>query len=163
MIARRFLARTVAMLCLVGGAVQGCGDLAEDAAPGESMPENVDCEGRGQPFVTGESRPSEDGVVSVQLLEAEPAPPAQAENFWTLELSDENEQPVTGASIVAVPYMIDHGHGAAAQIAADLGAGRYELGPLTLTMPGLWEITLQLTMPDGSETSVVYDVCVSAS
>ena len=152
--------RAVATLGLACFMLLGCSDDG-DSEGEKPMEMPVDCEGRGEAFVAGQVRTSEDGLVAVQLTDAEPAPPAQADNFWTLQLTDAEQQPALGVSIVAVPYMVDHQHGTAPQIATERGDGQYELGPLALTMSGLWEITLQLTLADGSETSVVYSFCAA--
>jgi hypothetical protein len=161
------LHRTLLLLCLFGaGSLLGCGEGGEDGSADQPASENT-CEGRGEAFSAGMSKTTEDGELSVVLVAANPSPPGNVDNFWTLQLMGSAGSPVEGATIVAVPYMVDHDHGAAPQLATSDGAGQYELGPLGLTMPGLWEITLQLTTEGDadadSERSVVFNFCVSAS
>jgi hypothetical protein len=148
---------------LIGAFVcAACGAGAAEGG-GEQTASITDCEGRGEAYVPGMDRPTEDGRIDVALIEASPAPPANADNFWTIELSSEGGGPVEGAEVVAVPFMIDHGHGAPSQVATAVGAGRYELGPLNLFMPGYWEVTLTI-VPDGEEeSSVVFGFCVPPS
>jgi hypothetical protein len=100
-----------------------------------------------------------DGSLSVALVSATPEVPSNTDNFWTVALADADLLPVDDATIVAVPYMVDHGHGTAPQLAMPMGEGRYELGPITLTMPGFWEITLEVTLADGTKTSAIYAIC----
>lgn len=106
------------------------------------------------------STATRNGRLDLALVSATPAVPSNTDNFWTIALTDAELTPVDDATIVAVPFMVDHGHGAAPQVAVAIGEGRYELGPLTLTMPGFWEVTLELTRPDGEKTSAVYAICV---
>lgn len=105
------------------------------------------------------SAETSDGSLIISLVSATPEVPSNTDNFWTLALADADDEPVDDATIVAVPYMVDHGHGTAPQLATSLGDGQYELGPLTLTMPGFWEVTLEVTLPEGEKTSAVYAIC----
>jgi hypothetical protein len=132
---------------------------SDDAPSGDALPE-AECEGRSQDFAPGASVSTRDGSLSVELVSATPAVPSNTDNFWTLALADADMSPVDDATIVAVPYMVDHGHGTAPQLATPMGEGRYELGPITLTMPGFWEVTLEVTLADGAKTSVIYPICV---
>jgi hypothetical protein len=149
-----------ALLLLPLGCLTSCGSQSDDEPKGGVTA--ADCEGRGDAFVAGMSQTTRDQSMTIELVSAEPAAPANTDNFWTLALSDSERAPVDAATVVAVPYMVDHGHGAAAQLAVPTGNGQYDLGPLTLTMPGYWEIGLEITLADGTKTSASYDVCVVA-
>lgn len=139
-----------------------CGSpSSNDTAKGGALPE-AECEGRSQDFAPGTSTSSRDGSLSVELVSATPEVPSNTDNFWTVALADADMNPVDAATIVAVPYMVDHGHGTAPQLATAMGEGRYELGPITLTMPGFWEVTLEVTLADGAKTSAIYAICVQA-
>ena len=119
------------------------------------------CEGRADNYFAGMKKTSAGAALTVEIVSAEPAPPANNDtNSWTLKLSSADAAPVEGATIIGSPFMIDHGHGAANQIATELGAGRYKLGPLALKMAGLWQVTLKITPPAGQETPVVFSFCI---
>ncbi|HVJ15290.1 MAG TPA: FixH family protein [Polyangiaceae bacterium] len=142
--------------------VAACGSAADDdTTKGDELPP-ADCEGRSEDFSPGASAMTRDGELRFQLVSATPAVPSNTDNFWTVALTDSAEVPIDDATIVAVPYMVDHGHGTAPQLATSLGEGQYELGPVTLTMPGFWEITLEVTLADGAKTSAIYPICVQA-
>jgi hypothetical protein len=130
-----------------------------DTPQGEELPE-AECEGRAHDFAPGMSEPTRDGELNVALVSASPEVPSNTDNFWTVALTNADGQPIDDATIVAVPYMVDHGHGTAPQLGVATGEGRYDLGPVTLTMPGFWEITLELTLADGAKTSAIYPICV---
>jgi YtkA-like len=124
----------------------------------------ADCEGRGENYFAGMKKTSADGTISVELVAADPAPPANSDrNVWTTKVTTASDAPIEGATIIGSPWMIDHGHGAANPLATDLGGGRYSLGPLALTMTGLWQVTVKVT-PAGQtkETDVVFTFCIPA-
>jgi hypothetical protein len=98
--------------------------------------------------------------LNVALLEALPAPPANADNFWTLEVTSVEGDPIDDAEVVAVPFMVDHGHGSPSQVGVALGEGRYELGPLYHFMPGFWEIAVKISAPGEDETATTFAFCV---
>lgn len=149
-------------LCLTSAFVcAACGGAgSEPADNGEQTAAVTDCEGRGETYVPGMDLTTDDGRFDVTLVEASPAPPANADNFWTLDLAGEDGEAVDDAEIVAVPFMIDHGHGAPSQLATAVSNGRYELGPLDLFMPGYWEVTLTISANEEDASSVVFAFCV---
>ena len=119
------------------------------------------CEGRAESYFAGMKKTSTGGALTVEIVSADPAPPANTDtNLWMLKLSGSGGTPVEGATIIGSPFMIDHGHGAANQIASELGGGRYKLGPLALKRAGLWQVTLKITPTGGQETSVVFSFCI---
>lgn len=146
--------------CSVAGALivtlLGCG------ADGPAVEPVPSCENRGDQYFAGFARTSDDGKISVELVSAEPAPPANSyTNKWTLRVIDaETRQSIVGALVVAGPYMVDHGHGAPNVIAGEVGDGVYMVDPLSLKMNGLWDITLKVTPADGAESRVVMSFCV---
>lgn len=140
-------------LCL---ALVGCG------GSGSAVPAEPSCEGRGDEYFAGFARATEDGRFTVELVSAEPAPPANSyTNKWTLRVTEAaTGDGVLGALVVAGPYMVDHGHGAPNIIAAEMGEGLYLVDPLSLKMNGLWDVTLKVTPADGEESRVMMSFCV---
>lgn len=129
---------------------------------GTSPPPEPSCEGRGDEYFAGFERTTDDGKFSVELISAEPAPPANSyTNKWTLQVTDPaTGESLLGALVVAGPYMVDHGHGAPNVIAAETGNGVYLLDPLSLKMNGLWDVTLKVTPASGEESRVMMSFCV---
>lgn len=103
----------------------------------------------------------DDGDFKFMLMAADPAPPAKGDNDWTLQILGADDQPVDSASIKVTPFMPDHGHGTPikAQV-TDQGDGMYDLDPVNLWMPGLWEVTLDLTTNADETATVVYRFCI---
>ena len=135
-------------------ALFGCGD-----SPVEPVPS---CENRGDEYFAGFARTTEDDRFVVELVSAEPAPPANSyTNKWTLRLTDAaTGENVLGALVVAGPYMVDHGHGAPNVIAGEVGEGVYLIDPLSLKMNGLWDVTLKVTPASGDQSKVIMSFCV---
>jgi hypothetical protein len=154
----RFVRNSALAMVLAHLALACSSPSTDDTPKDEELPEAV-CEGRAKDFFPGMSESTKDGSSSIALVAATPEVPVNSDNFWTLALTDADEEPIDGATIVAVPYMVDHGHGTAPQLAVGMGDGQYELGPVTLTMPGFWEVTLEVTLEDGAETSAIYAIC----
>jgi hypothetical protein len=152
------LTASILLLLPLSWVTAACGTASDDEPSTARV--LASCEGRADAFVAGMSQTTRDARLTIELVAAMPAQPSNRDNFWRLSLTDSQNSPVDDATVVAVPYMVDHGHSAAAQLAVPLGDGLYDLGPLTLTMPGYWEITLEITLAEGEKTSAAYDVCV---
>jgi hypothetical protein len=131
---------------LLGSA--SCGEAVEPE------PTNApECSGEFDHFETGLTKQAAPQRLSIELAAAEPAPPAvRSDNAWRLRVTDEDGAAVTGAELFATPYMPKHQHGIAEVIVSELGAGQYQLAPIELIMPGVWEIPVSVT-PAGGETS----------
>ena len=95
------------------------------------------------PFVAGIEKQGKSKQLTFKLIDANPAPPAQGNNTWEIEVRDADGAPVTGLKLNGGTWMPDHFHGSpiVAQ-SEELGAGRYLVAPIELFMPGLWEITI---------------------
>ena len=138
-------------------ALIGCG--GDGGATTEEIPS---CENRGDMYFAGIAKTTDDGIATVQLTSAAPAPPANSyTNDWDLMVTDATTgAPLEGAVVVAAPYMVDHGHGAPNVIADDMGGGDYVIDPLSLKMNGLWDVTIKVTPAGGAETRMVFSFCV---
>ncbi|HTR51853.1 MAG TPA: FixH family protein [Kofleriaceae bacterium] len=104
--------------------------------------------------------------MAFSLLDAMPAPPARGNNTWMVQInammSDAMVGPaVTDATIVATPFMPDHGHGTPILVGVtNNGGGQYELTPVNLWMPGYWVTTLVVTSPTAGTDTAQYKFCL---
>jgi hypothetical protein len=116
-------------------------------------------------FFVGLEKMGTQGKLDFRLISAAPAPPARFDNEWTLQVSQLANGvaggPITGATISVTPFMPKHGHGSPkdAVITELSTAGQYKLSPVYLSMPGLWEITLDVTTPSASD-SAIFRFCI---
>jgi hypothetical protein len=137
-------------------AAAGCGD---DPPTGEDQ--GAACQGRGEAYQAGMSKPGVQGIVSVALTEAVPAPPNEGDNAWTVRVVDASGAPIEGAAVSVSTLMPDHGHGSPVQtVVTDEGGGDYRLDPVNLFMPGLWDVTIAVQPPGGEQDSVTFTFCV---
>jgi YtkA-like protein len=106
--------------------------------------------------------PKEGTGFQIELLDALPAPPERDLNTWTVMVMNPAGVPVDGVTLSARPYMPDHGHYATVKATVTpLGEGRYELKNIQFFMPGLWETTIDVTMPGTSTpVPVKYNFCI---
>ena len=94
------------------------------------------------------------GALSVEAT-IDPAGPAVGKSTLHIEISDADGQPVEGATLTVEPQMSMHGHGSPdVPVVTDLGGGNYDAFPVTLTMPGMWEVTVDVSMGDEQGTRV---------
>lgn len=72
-----------------------------------SDPMEVDCalETRDDDFVIGLTKPGDDGLLSFQIMEADPL--AKFENRWVVQIN-QGSTPVTDATLTVTSYMPDH-------------------------------------------------------
>lgn len=101
-------------------------------------------------------------LIQASFVSANPAPPIKGDNTWVIEFDDLQGEPLSGATVTALPMMPDHGHGTAvnAVVTALEQPGRFEITPVNLFMTGYWEITLDVTLAGGEVDSVVFGFCV---
>lgn len=117
---------------------------------------------RAQPYAVGLEGKSADGALTITFLDADPAPPAKGNNTLTIALSDAAGQPITDAAIVTKGYMPDHGHATSVKPTATPkgAAGSYEVTPVTLFMPGIWEITFEVSKGGAAVGAVKFSFCI---
>jgi hypothetical protein len=150
------------LLFLAAAGVGGCS--GSDSSPGMAQqpqqPENA-CskETRAQPFSAGETFTGAQQV-TVALMDAAPAPPAQGDNTWTLDVKGPDGNPITDATITAKQLMVDHNHGGNKTIVVtSLGGGSYQAMPVNFSMPGYWENIFEVKT-DTLDDKVDVKVCV---
>ena len=140
-------------------ALAGCGEKAEPATEPDDAEE---CTGDFDVFEPGMTQLAEPGDLTVELTRAEPSPPVvRKDNVWWLKLTDANGEPLSGATLLASPYMPKHQHGSAEVVVEDLGEGEYRLSPIELIMPGVWEIPLSVTPADGEASETSFRFCIA--
>lgn len=118
------------------------------------------CSGDFDEYAPGMSKAADPGELTLRLEDANPAPPGFGTNVWTLLVLDENDAPVTGASVQATPYMPAHTHGSAEVVVEERGEGEYRLEPVVLNMPGVWEVAIDVTPVDGERSEALFRFCV---
>jgi YtkA-like len=114
---------------------------------------------RAQIYTANVQRKGYGNLLTFVLTQGDPAPPAKGTNTWTVKLLDGAGNVVTGGTIMATPYMPDHGHGTAVAPETTPSGDGYMITPLYLFMPGLWQITLQAMTPAGDD-SAVFNFCI---
>ena len=82
---------------------------------------------------------------------------------WTVSIADPSGAPVTGAVLQVSSYMPDHGHYAPTAVAIEQGGGVYRIDDLILPMPGLYAITLALSLSSGEKESVALSLCMTTT
>jgi hypothetical protein len=134
-------------LFLISGVVLGLGACSGEGSHGESY--NCAAETRDDEFVVGLSKPGDGSRLEFKLMSSDPAPPSRGDNTWVLQLNTMAAPvtPVTGAAMTVTPFMPDHEHGSGKDVIVTpmTEPGQYELEPVNLWMPGLWEITIQVS------------------
>lgn len=96
--------------------------------------------------------------VSATLRSAEPETPVKGSNSWTVALSDGAGEPLSGCEVHLAPYMPDHGHGSNEVDGVEGEPAEYLLEDFKLTMPGYWQLKLEVTCPTLEADSVTFDL-----
>jgi hypothetical protein len=94
------------------------------------------------------------GAYRVALAPPATAPAINQIHSWTVQLSDMRGSPVHGAVFTVGGGMPQHGHGLPTKprVSNELGNGTYRLEGMKFSMPGWWEIKLNIQSPQGSDT-----------
>ncbi|MFO0591030.1 MAG: FixH family protein [Polyangiaceae bacterium] len=158
--------RPLLPLLLGAAALAACSD-GETGTSGTTTATTTDTSGcatdtRAQVYAVGLSESSADGAVKITFVDADPAPPAKGNNTWTVKLTDGSGAALAGATIEATAYMPDHGHTSPIKpTGTEKDPGTYELTPVNLFMPGIWEVTLKVTPAGGMAEEVKFTFCVA--
>lgn len=155
--------RVSSLVGLLAVSVLGaCG--SEPTGPHDE-PVNCAAEPDADDFVLGMQKAGVDGVLGLEFVSASPAPPARGDNDWVIRVHAlDNGAPGTpadGADIVVTPFMPKHQHGTGveANVQPMSSAGQYLLSPVNLWMPGMWEVTIDVTSDVGND-SIVLKACI---
>jgi hypothetical protein len=78
---------------------------------------------------------------------------------WEVRLTTPSGAPVQHAQIDVDGGMPQHGHGLPTQprVTRELGEGRYLVEGMKFSMPGWWELKLQVRSPDGQVDRVTFN------
>ena len=144
-------------MCALLAALAACG--GDDTAPGEADGGDS-CTGEGDTYRVGLSKTSAAGSFSVELTDANPAPPALGINAWKLRIKDASGNAIAGATVNISLYMPKHRHSQPGTVGTDQGGGTYDVTDLNLVMPGLFDITVEVTPPGGMTDSAKFQFCV---
>lgn len=89
----------------------------------------------------------------------EPDPPQSGEVELTLKLTVDGEA-LEGAEVDLEPWMTSHGHGSNTEpVVVEEGEGIYRVEDLVFSMPGLWDINVDIQWDD-LQTEVIWEVDV---
>jgi YtkA-like len=158
--------RLLGALALLAISLAACNSTStgggSGGSPGSDTDSLCDTDPRAETYAVGLSATSADGKMKVSFVDADPAPPDKGLNSWTMKVTDAADKPVTGASIVLVPFMPDHGHGASVdpQVKPMPSEGMYQITVIDLFMPGIWTNTFTITPTSGPAETVVFTFCV---
>lgn len=159
---RRWIALLHSLLALACGssAAEDPGRGPIDGSGGSDG--GSECSGDFDVYEAGMSRQAEPGAITVELVQSEPAPPVvRTDNTWWLRLLDSEGEPLLGAQLLVTPFMPHHQHGSAEVVIEELGDGGYKLSPIDLFMPGVWEIPVSITPPDGETSEMRFRFCIA--
>jgi YtkA-like len=145
---------------LLAACVQTSGGAG--GAPSTTADSLCDSDPRAMAYATGLSAKSSDGTLKASFVGAMPAPPEKGLNTWTLQLTDGGGNAVSGAAVTVDPWMPDHGHGSSIvpQVMPMSSAGTYQVTLLDLFMPGIWQVTFDVTPASGPPETVVFSFCI---
>ncbi|NEX62385.1 FixH family protein [Noviherbaspirillum galbum] len=81
---------------------------------------------------------------------------------WEIKLNDAAGEPVTQARIAVGGGMPQHGHGFPTQprVTRELERGRYLLEGMKFSMPGWWELKLEIDAKDGND-GITFNVVIN--
>lgn len=101
-------------------------------------------------------------ALGVKLTSIDPNPVFKGDNDWKVTVVDASGADVTGATLTAKPFMPDHGHGSSiVPTVTELGGGAYDVDHLNLFMPGIWQVTIDVTTAAGVHDAAVFTFCVA--
>lgn len=96
---------------------------------------------------------TESGVYRVALLPPAQAPAINQMHSWQVKVATLDGTPVHGAKFVVDGGMPQHGHGLPTQprVTREVGDGTYALDGMKFSMPGWWEVKLDIQSPRGAD------------
>jgi hypothetical protein len=144
------------------GLVAACGTNGDDTGG------TVDCSmvTDADTFVVGLEKPGMNGALDFQMMSAMPAPPARGDNTWVVQINTMSSgvvgDPADGLTLMVTPFMPAHQHGSPiqVQITPMTEPGQYQLSPVNLWMPGVWETTIRATTASQTSDLAVYRFCI---
>jgi hypothetical protein len=159
---RRILFRSALSSCVMIG-ISSCGsDPPSTQQPIDTEDGDSGCSRPGDTYRVGMAKTSTSGSVTVELADANPAPPGYGENHWSLKVTDASQLPVAAAKVNLTLRMPDHAdHMMPGTLGVPTSDGTYDVSNLGLTMAGLYNITVEVVPEAGASDSVVFQFCVA--
>jgi hypothetical protein len=112
-------------------------------------------------YTAGLTKQTASGGMSIELMNATPAPPQKESNALVLKVVAAGGAPVDGATLSVVPFMPDHGHGSSVKpTVTPMGGGLYDVSNVYLPMPGLWRLTVTVQMPNVAAQDAAFQFCI---
>lgn len=138
-----------------------CGDDGTD--PDTTF--NCELDQRDEPFTANMARTGPGGV-TFTIVSADPVSLVRGINTWMVDVKKDGV-PLEGAdaTLKMTPFMPDHQHGAGTRpvfTPVEGTPGRYQVAPINLWMPGIWEITIEATPTGSTRDSVLFKFCLTA-
>ena len=142
-----------AVVCIVSGCTNESTDVPDDELDCATVTDDDE-------FAIGLVKHGA-SALDFTIMAGNPAPPTRGDNSWVVQVTTSAGVSVPDASIVVTPIMPLHGHGAGKSVVVETmpDAGQYQLSPVNLWMPGVWETTVQASSASGSDT-VVFKFCI---
>ena len=149
--------------CVMVGVMSSCGsDPPSTPQPIDTQDADSGCSRPGDTYRVGMAKTSTSGNIIVELADANPAPPGYGENRWSLKVTDPAHAPVAGAKVNLTLRMPDHAdHMMPGTVGIQTSDGTYDVSNLSLTMAGLYNITVEVVPEAGAPDSVVFQFCVA--
>jgi YtkA-like len=150
------------LVALAVSTVAGCGGGGTQQ---NDTPDAQSCasDSRAMTYTVGMAQVGSGAEVTFKLMSVSPAPPMRNDNTWQVDLVDGNGDPIEGAVMTATPFMPDHGHGTPIKaVVTEPSPGHYDIEPLNLWMPGIWQVTLDATPQGGTKDQAVFTFCIEA-
>jgi len=143
---------TAASLALA--ACSGDDDDDDDSADTDA---SIGCRNdpRAEQYAANLEKVGDGGLFTFVLKTADPAPPGKGVNAWTLRIMDATGAAVTGATVTLHPFMPDHGHGTSVVPQVQVDGDGYTVQNIYLFMAGLWEVTIEATSGQDTDSAVV--------
>jgi hypothetical protein len=147
---------------LLAATLAACGGDDDDTAVDPDA--SVDCSlvMAGQDEYTPGMEKIGDNGYTVRLLTSVPGPPVRGDNAWTVLVLDDTQTAAGGITIDVDPFMPQHGHPTPIEaVVTEVGdPGEYTLDPVNLFMPGVWEVTIELSEADTLVDDVMFAFCI---
>jgi hypothetical protein len=100
-------------------------------------------------YVANLTKPGRNGVYSFQLVQSDPAPPAEGTNVWKVKVLGGDGMPIANDKLGVDIFMLGHNHNTPIPpiVAYDGGAKTFAINPVHFSMGGTWRITFRVFDP----------------
>ena len=154
--------RPLLLACLAA-----CGGSKSSQPDADITSFNCAADTRGETYAPGLDHP--EATADFKLLSSNPAPPSRGNNTWLLQINAMAAgvvgDPMAGLEndMTVTPFMPDHQHGSPIDAVITPVAnmpGQYQLDPVNLWMPGVWQTTIAFNNGT-TQSSTVFTFCLS--